>query len=120
MKDIRVSKRKLLSILKRNRLKHRDVFLRAQEKYRVAVIQELDSMLAEARAGKKIRRIVDLIQQQDHTPDYDRVIKMAEMSVDADIELDETDFAQYVQDNWEWKQQFIGSVVGYLGEDFSE
>ncbi len=124
MEKIRVSKSKLLSVLKTNRAKHREIFLKAQKEYRKAAIKELDAMLAEARDGKKIRRSVNLIQPQDHTSDYDRAIRMVEWSIDDNIELSEQEFAWYVQNHWSWFQQFRGSTVGYVGtsyfKDFDE
>ncbi|MBA2774756.1 MAG: hypothetical protein H0U36_12045, partial [Nocardioidaceae bacterium] len=36
--------------------------------------------------------------------DYDRVLTMAEMSVEDVIELTADDFAMYVMDQWHWKQ----------------
>ena len=42
MKEIKVPKTELLKILNKNRAEHRDIFLKAQEKYREVVIKELD------------------------------------------------------------------------------
>jgi hypothetical protein len=65
-----------------NRDSHRHLFLKAQEGYRKLVIEELDRMLADAKAGRPIRRSISLTEPSDHTKDYDRVIAMLEMSVD--------------------------------------
>jgi hypothetical protein len=54
-----------------------------------------------------------LPEPQDHTIDYDRVIKMLEMSVDSLIELDEGAFDQYVMDNWSWKGDALATNEMY-------
>lgn len=113
MQEITVSKAVLLEKLKANRDEHRKIFLEAQEGFRKAVIAELDSMLADARDGKKIRKMVTLIDPVDQTADYDRAIKMLEMSIDTNIQLSEHDFQSYVLDEWQWKSRFDSSNVGY-------
>ena len=72
MNDIRVNRGGLLAKLKTNREQHRELFLKAQDKYREAVIEELDAMLTEAREGKRIRRAVTLKAPIDQTAEYDR------------------------------------------------
>ncbi len=109
MKAITISKTKLLDVIKANREKHRAIFLEAQTGYRLAAIIELDKMLVEARSGKRIRRAVKLIEPIDQTSEYDRVIRMLEMSEDSTILLEEHDFRQYVLDDWAWKGQFNAS-----------
>lgn len=104
MHSVKVRRTHLLESIKVNRDKHRDVFLKAQEGYRTMVIEELDRMLQEAKDGKPIKRAISLVEPQDHTEDYDRVIAMLEMSVDNEIEIDSTSFDQYVNDRWSWKQ----------------
>ena len=113
MNSIKVGKSELLTVLRENREKHRTIFLEATEGYKTAAIAELDSMLADAKAGKKIRRSMSLIEPSDQTCDYDRAIRMMEMSQDEIIELEEHDFAQYVLDDWAWKRQFLHSNAVY-------
>jgi len=115
MAGVTVKKDELLTVLKKNRDEHRNIFLDAQKGYREDAIKELDRMLAEARDGKAIRRQIVLVEPQDHTKDYDRVIRMLEMCTKDEIFISESEFAQYVQDDWGWKQQFTASTSGYTG-----
>jgi len=94
--EVTVKKSELLEAMKKNREAHRATFLEAQIGYREDVIKELDSMLAEARDGKKIRRSVALVEPKDHTSDYDRVILM-------------------LTDDWGWKHEFINTASNYTG-----
>ena len=112
MNSVRVSKKDLLEIVKKNRDGHRKIFLEAQEGYRAQCIKELDAMLQEARDGKRIRRAVALVEPMDQTWEYDSAIAMLEMSVDEVISLEEHDFKCYVLDQWQWKKQWTTSNVG--------
>jgi len=113
MTGITAKKSDLLKELKKNRSAHRKLFLDAQQGYRTDVIKELDMMLKEARDGKTIRRSVSLVEPQDHTKDYDRIIRMLEMSTKSTIFISEQEFCQYVQDDWGWKAQFISQTSNY-------
>ena len=113
MTAIKVDKLELIRKLTENREKHRAIFLEASEGYRTAAIAELDSMLADAKAGKTIRRSVTLVQPMDQTKDYDRALQMLAMSVEDAIVLEESDFRCYVLDEWNWKAGFSASNIRY-------
>lgn len=111
---VTVKKDELLAVMRKNRSEHRGQFLAAQKGYRAAVIKELDAMLAQAREeGGQIKRSVSLAEPHDHTKDYDRVIKMLEMCVTEEITVTESQFNQYVLDEWGWKESFIGTNSNY-------
>lgn len=114
MDSVKVSRDELLSTLKKNRENHRKIFEEALEGYREEAIKELAEAINDAKAGKKIRRSLSLVEPMDQTKDYDRVIRMLEMSKDTIIEISEIDFAQYVLDDWRWKDQFTASNSRYL------
>lgn len=113
MESIKVDKKQLLDVLKKNRREHHEIFLEAQDGYRRAIVMELDAMLQDARNGKKIRRSVTLVEPVDQTRDYDRVIRMMEMSIETAINLSEHEFQSYVLDDWNWKKQFNASNFAY-------
>jgi hypothetical protein len=102
---ITVKKTELLLALVKNREGHRAEFLEAQHGFREAVIAELDKMLADARDLKPIRLTVSLPTPEDHTKDYDRVIRMLEMSVAEEIQISEQQFSWYVLNEWGWIQR---------------
>jgi hypothetical protein len=113
VENVRIRKDELLSVLEHNRSEHASIFEEAQAGYRRQVIAELDAMLAEAKAGRRIRRAVNLVEPVNQTAEYDRAIRMLKMSADEFIVLNENDFNCYVMDNWRWSQQFRSSNVGY-------
>lgn len=108
-----ISTIKLKDILLSNRASHRAVFEEALEGYREAVVKELEEALVEAKKGQRRAFHSILVQPMDQTKEYDRVIKMLELSVDVQQFLTPVEFAQYVMDDWSWKQQFTASTVNY-------
>ena len=113
MKPVTVSKSELLDILTRNRDSHREVFLTAQRRYREELIRLLDERLAEVRAGRKIDHYLRLPEPEDHTGDYDRAIRMIEMSVQDVIEIDEKTFGELVLDEWSWSERWAQTTSSY-------
>ena len=116
MRQIKVNKAKLLEILKKNRQEHRGLFLEAQKKFREVAIKALDATLKAARDGKEfvLADLATYRAPQDHTRDYDRSIKMLEMSVDEDIVINDQEFQNYVQDTWGWSRDWAVSNAGYV------
>lgn len=113
MEDITVEKATLIEAITANRKGHRAIFEEAVEGYKEQVEKVLEERLAEIRRGQIIHISVNLPLPQDHTRDYDRVLKMLEMSVDETVTLDETTFAMYVMDDWNWKHGFLQTNSAY-------
>lgn len=103
----------LIAALKKNRDTHREIFEKAQIAYREAVIEELDRMLADARKGRNIQRMLTLPEPEDHTRDYDQAIRMLDMCIDKDIEITTSDFQCLVMDEWGWKRAWVGNTQSY-------
>lgn len=112
---VTVKKEELLGAIRKNRETHHAFFLEAQKGYRETVIKALDQTLAEAREGQRfvLERITALVLPQEHTVDYDRVIKMLEMCVADEVTVTEQQFSQYVLDDWGWKKQFVTTNARY-------
>lgn len=113
MNEVTVEKGALLEVLKKNREAHRGIFEKAQERYRERVLEELEKSLQDAQAGRHFRRHIELPEPEDHTGDYDRIIRMVEMSVKVDIELTQGEFATYVMDDWNWKRAWTTNTLAY-------
>lgn len=111
MENIKIEKKSLLEIIKKNRAEHEAIFLKAQEGFRKTIIEVMELGLAAARAGKKVDRVLWTIEPMNQTKDYDRAIRMIEMSVDDTVELSEDDFNSYVLDDWSWKERFTVNNV---------
>lgn len=103
MKEIKVKRTELLDAVRKNRETHRATFLKAQAGFRARVVEALDKMLADARAGIAYQVAVGLPEPRDMTKEYDCVIAMLEMSIDEFIDISQQEFSQYVLDQWTWK-----------------
>lgn len=105
---------KLLEIIRKNRDDHRNMFLKAQEGYREDFLKELEMMLEEARKGKRYLRMVQLVEPIDMTKEYDRIIKMLELTTEKNVQLTTQEFSQYVMDDWAWKAQVTATNSQYI------
>lgn len=113
MEIVKVKKNELMKILLANRDEHRGIFLEALDGYHKAALKALQERVEDAKKNKKVSLFFALEQPKDQTKEYDRVIKMLEMSVDDEVKLTEQEFANYVMDDWSWMDQFLHSNVGY-------
>lgn len=116
MDELKYDRDGLLVALKANRDNHRAEFEKAMIGYEIEAKEQLDAMIKKVSEGK--RPIVQIIlpMPQDHTKDYDRVIKMLEMTIFASVELSQSEFGQYIMDDWSWKAQFTSSTAGYMAK----
>lgn len=119
MKQVIVNKAELLVILKKNKAEHREVFLEAQKKFREVVIEELDAQLKAARDGQPVmlERFTRLIQPQDYTAQYERAIRMLEMSVHTTVEINDREFQNFVEDVWDWSRDWAVSNSNYVNQN---
>jgi hypothetical protein len=117
MQTVKIRKDDLLVVVKKNREEHRKIFLEACDGYRKEAVEVLDRMLADAKAGKRVEQFIGLEEPVDQTKDYDRVIRMLEMSTDDVITLTQGEFSNYVLDDWSWKQQFMGTNIKYVNSN---
>jgi hypothetical protein len=108
-----MKKRDLLDILEKNRKEHRAIFVEAQAGFKNAVVKQLEERLKAARENRHVELFIRLNEPVDQTSDYDRVIKMLELSTEETVELNEQDFSQYVEDNWNWRHQFLVTNSAY-------
>lgn len=108
-----VDREKVLAILKTNREEHAEIVAEAREGYVEQARKALEKRLGQIKEGKVVNLTFSLNPPQDHTEDYDTVIKMLEMHVEKTVTLDSQQFRQYVEDNWNWKSGFIVGSARY-------
>lgn len=114
MQVVTVNKDELLSALKANRDKHAKEFEEVQLAYERSVVEALEEALARAKDGVEFKTwFQDLTVPESHVKEYDRVIKMLEMSVKSEITIDSTQFNQYVMDEWGWRRGFEAVSAAY-------
>ena len=116
MRSVKINKVELLSIVVDNKAKHIKEFNESVEDYKKAAIKVAEEHVELAKTGdlNKIAKIKAMpAAPTSYEKEYDRAIRMLELSVDDVIELEEDVFNQLVLDEWHWKNQFVASASLY-------
>lgn len=116
MRKVTVKQNELLVIIRENRDTHKADYEDAYAGYLETCKELLEELLEDFNEGER-----DTVQWTEFPPqsqvkDYDRVIRMLELSVDSEIELSADEFANFVQDDWAWKDQWTLSNSAYIGK----
>jgi hypothetical protein len=128
MKTIRVEKDKLLETLRTNKEVHAAEYNEASEGYRDKLLEEYQIFLT--RVSNIIKQIGDttidlknvqlrfnspiLNVPENHTSDYTTAIEMLEWSIDEYVDLTQNEFEEFVQDRWDWKENFTAANMAYM------
>ncbi len=118
MQQTTVNKAELLKILEENRSKHRRVFEAALSGYQKEALRQLEEKVRALKAGKYPKIYIHLASPEDHTKDYDRIIRMVSMHQGDTIILEEQQFAWYVEDDWQWKRQWATTSNAYASASY--
>lgn len=108
-----IKKDKLIEVVSSNRDAHVGIFREAVEGYKKLAVERLEEHIERIKSGSLERVYVTLPAPENHLGDYDRVLKMLELTEDTSMVLDEQEAAQYVMDDWGWKDQFLSSNSSY-------
>jgi hypothetical protein len=117
MKEVEVNVEELLEVLKANRDAHSEMFEKAWTGFSRKMVEVLEKNLEHARLGMPERVKVYLETPKDHSDDYDRAIAMLEMTRRAGNEkvtISVAQYAQLVDDDWGWKDQFLHTNSAYI------
>jgi hypothetical protein len=106
----------LLTILKANRAVHRTVFEAALEGWQRQARVDVERIATDLAAGRYPKISLNLPLPADHTRDYDRVIRMVTLHQGEEIVLSEEDAAQYIEDDWQWKRQWLSHSSTYAAK----
>jgi len=109
----KITKREILEVLAENRKKHKEEYDEAIIVYEEKAIAKLQDKIDRIKLGKLPTLSITLPQPMQFLKEYDKVYKMISMSTDDEIELSETEFSQYVLDDWQWKDQWAATNSFY-------
>lgn len=112
-RTVNVDRIQLIDILKKNLEKHKAEYQAAQAGYQAAMLAELKKAMKEVKAGKVKELNVHLAAPFSNEDSYVEVIEMLEMSVDQNIQLDNSTFRSYVKDEWHWSGSFKALAASY-------
>jgi hypothetical protein len=116
MRSVKIDKKKLLGIVRENKEKHIVAFNESVEDFKALAIKITAANLELANSGDlaKISKAKSIPQAPtSHEKEYERAIRMLELSVEKEIEVEEDIFNQLVLDEWAWKNQFVASSALY-------
>ena len=116
MQNIKVDKTKLIDILKNNLKTHTDEYNEALDGYHAEVTKCLTEALNKAIDGVEYVTHIRLDKPLTNTESYETVIGMLELDTSEIIELNEHEYRQYVQDNWDWSRNAKLVNSTYLGK----
>lgn len=116
MNSVKVDRKKLLKIVTDNKEKHITDFKESVEDYKAAAIKLAEANLELAKSGnlEKIATMRAVPQKPvSYEQNYTRAIRMLELSVEKEIDVEEDVFNQLVLDEWAWKNAFVASASLY-------
>src|SRR4051812_30302892 len=119
MRSVNVSKEKLIWILQKNKKKHIKEYETAVPVYKNLIEDKIEDLydLKGQKDPEYLKRlaqnIASLRTPVSHKEDYDRAIAMLDMSVDESIVLEESEFRNYVEDEWNWSREVAASNTMY-------
>ena len=110
-----VQRDKLLEKLKENREKHKTEFEEASTKWREEATEALRKAADDAEAGKEIDLypLNKLPKPVSYIGSYDEAILRVEMETRDELVLTEKQFAAWANDNWQWRDAFVGTTSLY-------
>lgn len=116
MRSVKVNRKDLLVIVRENKQKHIKEYDESVADYKTAAVKVAAEHVELAATGdlEKIAKIRAMPQRpMSYEKEYDRAIRMLELSVEKEIEVEQDVFNQLVLDEWHWKNQFIASASLY-------
>ena len=116
MRSVKVNKAELLKIVRDNQKKHIKEFDESVKDYKKAAIKIAKEHVELAKTGDldSIAKIRAMPQKPtSYEKDYDRAIRMLELSVEEELEIESDVFNQLVLDEWQWKNMFVASGALY-------
>lgn len=113
---VTVKKSELLATIRANRETHVADYSEARDGYRLAIQRGAADLV---RAASSASDPIDLALvtkhpvPTSHEKDYTRVIRMLEMSTAETVTISESQFSQYVLDEWTWQAVFAQTKARY-------
>ncbi len=116
MNTIKVNKNKLLEKLEQNRTAHEAQFKTALEEWVQACTEALEEAASRARVDGVIEEspLRNLPKPVRFSDEYENAIQRVQWSEDDELELDDRQFAAWIQDNWDWSRTWVANTSTYL------
>jgi len=115
MKSVKMDRMTLLGIVKKNKETHVKLYEESVEDYKVAVVKVAEYNLEAAKTNELEKMKFKLFPTTpvSYENQYAKAIRMLELSIETEIDVEEDIFNQLVLDEWSWKNSFITSGALY-------
>lgn len=107
MNSTKIRKERLITIIQENLSKHELEYQAAITEYRAQVVAKLKTAIKAAQKNEDINFYeLNLPKPTSHSVEYQRALRMLELTEESVIELDNLSFQQLVEDEWDWSKTF--------------
>jgi len=115
MPNVKIAKNELLEKLKNNLEQHKIDIDEALDLRRENIEDKLSRVVIEISNNPEYQpdSTFNFPKPTNNSRDYEKAIKMVEMTQDQVIELSEDQFDKLVLDNWYWKNELINTSALY-------
>lgn len=114
MQTIKVSKNDLREALINNRAKHVEEYERSLNGYFKAAEKAVANLLEKVKGRtSEIDLDINLVRPVSYEKHYDTALEMLDWHQGTSVDLTQAEFRQYIQDEWGWKQHFVGTTQMY-------
>lgn len=113
-RTIRVKKADLMNKIKENKERHIQEYKKAVDAYKKEALSQLEKLKVDAEDGKLNLRL-DLVVPVDSSENYDKILEMFEWEVEDIVELSQSEFREYIQDETDFARAAKFANSSYLG-----
>jgi hypothetical protein len=117
-RTIKVNKLKLIEKIKENKKNHVEEYAKAVIAYKEEALRQLTDLAEKVKEGALDIKL-NLITPIDNSTNYDKIVEMFEWEVDAEVELEQSEFLEYVQDETEFARTAKFSNMMYVDSSIS-
>lgn len=112
--DMTIKVDDLRDIIQENRDNHEALYAEAVIVYRVKAIDALEAQITNLQSPDGPLALTwRLPVPEKHLEDYDRILKVLELTIDEEITLDDAEVAMYIMNEWGWLHSWAANTVAY-------
>ena len=100
-RTIKVNKKQLIDKIRENKKNHVEEYAKAVVAYKEEALRQLADLTQKVNEGA-LKIALNLTTPVDNSTNYDKIIEMFEWEVEEVVELEQSEFIEYVQDETEF------------------
>lgn len=105
----------LLEKIRENKSAHAAIVEEAKRGFAEKARAVLEAHLSKLESGALKELRISLASPRDHTREYETIIKMLELHRSSHIELNADEVRMFVEDQWDWTEEFLQTNSMYSG-----